>query len=107
MSKMLRVRNRNTRILLYAAAIFGSLSVSLLLGHQASCQLSDGGSEFCRGFTPVYSLITISVMTLGATMVAFGVTERNDDYKTGMIIIGFSIVLIGSGLVGIFFLGFD
>ena len=104
---MLRIRNRNTRILVYAAIIFVSLSVSLLLIHRADCQMSDGGSVFCRGFTPDYSLITLSVMTLGGTMAALAFLEPNTFDATGMALLGFLILLVGFGLVGIFFIDFD
>ena len=107
LSKMLCIRNRNTRILVYAAIIFVSLGVSLLLIHQADCQMSDGGSVFCRGFTADYSMIALSVMTLGGTMVVFAFLEPKTFDATGMALLGFSILLVGFGLVGIFFIDFD
>ena len=104
LSKMLRVKNPNARILVYAAVIFGSLCVSWLLILQASCQPPDIQSSFCRELTPVYSLISIAVMTLGGTMVALGFTKQSADNAAGLSIIGFFIVLIGFAIAGAPFL---
>jgi len=73
------------------------------LAHQTSCQQSDGGSLFCRGLGPIYALITISLMTLGGTMIVLSI-ERNGDNAAGLSILGSLVVLIGSGLLLGFFL---
>jgi len=100
LSKMLRIRNHNTRILAYAAIVFASLSVMYFLAHQASCQLSDVGLLFCElGFNPFLLLITVSAMTPGGTVLALAVAERNlyeHLYDAiAMVIIGFFMGLIG------------